>query len=169
MPLCSTSQVAAVDNVTYGGGYTAEDLPAVYGDVHFSWTMDFMEEGLNSSLLLPNRLYESPRFGAVPIALAEVQVGRYLQAHHFGVRLPHPGALEGVLQRMTPESFAELRRQVEAVPREALVADAAEARDLVRAIADRAPRRGAKDPPARHLEVGAPPYETSGTLPHRSG
>ena len=128
-------QVASAPGVTFGGPYAAADLSRLYGDVHFNWAIDFMEEGLNSAWLLPNRLYEGSRFGAVPIALSGVQTGRYLAEHRFGVRLDEPADLEGFLERLTPKRYAALRRELEAVPQSAFVADEGDCRDLVRALA----------------------------------
>ena len=67
---------------------TREDLAAIYGEVHFTWAIDFFEEGLNSSWLLPNRLYEGCRFGAVPIAMqAAPRPARFLAERHLGLLL----------------------------------------------------------------------------------
>ena len=64
--------VAAEPYIHFAGPYrNPEDLAAIYGEVHFSWAIDFFEEGLNSNWLLPNRLYEGCRFGAVPIAMRD--------------------------------------------------------------------------------------------------
>jgi hypothetical protein len=137
------AQVAALPNLSFGGGYTAADLPRLYGEVHFAWAIDFMEEGLNSAWLLPNRLYEASRHGAVPIALQDVQTGRYLADHGFGVRLQSPAELEAVLDGLTPARYAALRREVAARPREAFVADLGDCRRLVDAVAGReAPAAG---------------------------
>ena len=74
--------------VTFEGRYRYEtDLPHIYGDVHFAWTVDFFEEGLNSSWLLPNRIYESGLYGSVPIALANVEAGRLLDQYGVGLLL----------------------------------------------------------------------------------
>ncbi|WP_243626096.1 glycosyltransferase [Phenylobacterium hankyongense] len=131
------AQVAAAPNVSFGGAYTAADLPRLYGDVHFSWAIDYMEEGQNSSWLLPNRIYESGRYGATPIALAGVQTGRYLAEHGFGVRLGDPGELEGFLEGLTAETYAGLRQRLDAVPSSAFVADAGDCGRLVEALVDR--------------------------------
>jgi hypothetical protein len=64
------------------------DLPAIYRDVHFNWAIDRFEKGLNSSWLLPNRLYEGGLFSAVPIAQDSVETGRYLKRSGLGVVLP---------------------------------------------------------------------------------
>ncbi|RAK50699.1 glycosyltransferase [Phenylobacterium deserti] len=127
-------QVAATPNVSFGGAYRAEDLPRLYGRTHFSWAIDYMEEGLNSSWLLPNRLYESPRFGVVPIAIADLQTGRFLAEHGFGVRLSDPSELEAFLEGLSPQDYLALRRQVEAVPLSTFVAEEADCRLLVQAV-----------------------------------
>jgi hypothetical protein len=123
--------VRARPNLTFGGGYAAADLPRLYGEVHFAWAIDFMEEGLNSSWLLPNRLYEASRHGAVPIALADVETGRYLAERGFGIRLADTAELEARLERLTAEAYAALRRELAQVPVEAFVAGPADCRRLV--------------------------------------
>ena len=132
------AQVAALPNLHFGGAYTAADLPRLYGEVHFAWAIDFMEEGLNSAWLLPNRLYEASRHGAVPIALKDVQTGRYLAEHGFGIRLDSPADLEAVLERLTPRAYADLRAQVECRPSDAFVAGPDDCRRMVGALAGRA-------------------------------
>lgn len=132
------AQVGAAPNVHFGGAYTAQDLPRLYGEVHFAWAIDFMEEGLNSAWLLPNRLYEASRHGAAPIALKGVQTGRYLAEHGFGVRLETPAELEVVLERLTSTAYDRLRAEVESQPRNAFVAGSEDCRRLVDAIAGRA-------------------------------
>lgn len=123
-------RTTALPNLRYGGVYTAADLPRLYGDTHFCWAIDFMEEGLNSSWLLPNRVYEASRFGAVPVALADVQTGRFLAQHGIGVRLARPQDLEGFLERLTPRRYQELRGEVEAAPRGSFAADGDDCRRL---------------------------------------
>ncbi len=130
-------QVARAQNVEFFGAYAAEDLPRLYADVHFSWAFDYMEEGQNSDWLLPNRIYESPRYGAVPIALAHVQTGRFLAERGFGVRLAAPQELEAFLEALTAERYAGLRAELDAVPAAAFVADEADCRRLVDALAGR--------------------------------
>ena len=129
------AQVAGAPGVTFSGGYTAADLPALYGDVHFNWAIDFMEEGLNSAWLLPNRLYEGSRYGAVPIALSDVETGRFLAARGFGLPLAELADLEGVLEGLSARRYADLRAGVEAMPDEMFAVGRAECRDLVRALA----------------------------------
>ena len=85
--------VAAEPHMHFAGPYrNPEDLAAIYGEVHFSWAIDFFEEGLNSSWLLPNRLYEGCRYGAVPIAMRHTETGRFLADRHLGLLLDDPSA-----------------------------------------------------------------------------
>ena len=80
--------VEAAPYVAFRGKYAyPEDLAAIYGEVHFNWTVDFFEEGLNSEWLLPNRLYEGGRHGVVPIARAGTETGRFLNDRGIGMVL----------------------------------------------------------------------------------
>ena len=129
-------QVAAAPNLSFGGPYTADDLGRLYGEIDFSWAIDFMEEGLNSSWLLPNRVYESSRFGVTPIALKAVETGRFLEARGFGVTLNSTSDLEDFLDRLTPDGYAQLAAQQARMPLEAFVAGRQDCRALVAALAD---------------------------------
>lgn len=129
------AQVTAAPNLSFGGSYAASDLPDLYGAADFSWAIDFMEEGKNSAWLLPNRLYESSRFGVAPIALSSVETGRFLDAKGFGVTLADISALEALLDGMTRERYADLRARQARVALSAFVADRADCRALVAALA----------------------------------
>jgi hypothetical protein len=130
-------QVVAAPGVSFGGAYTPADLPALYGGVHFCWAIDYMEEGLNSSWLLPNRLYESGRYGAPAIALRDVQTGRRLAELGVGLRIGDPSELEARLDALTPEAYEGLRRDLAAVPRDRFSAGPDDCRGLVDALAGR--------------------------------
>jgi len=126
--------VAQTPQVSFGGPYRAADLPGLYGDVHFCWAIDYMEAGQNSDWLLPNRIYESGRFGVVPIALSGVETGRWLAAHGLGVRLGDPGELEAFLDGLTPHAYRTLRAAAEAAPRGAFTATVSDCRQLVEGL-----------------------------------
>jgi len=81
------ARVAANPYLSFSGPYGFENLPTLYGDVHFSWAVDFFEQGLNSAWLLPNRVYESSFFGAIPIALQGVETASWLQQRGIGTIL----------------------------------------------------------------------------------
>ena len=128
------AQVRRLPNLAYHGPYAAEDLPSLYGQAHFAWSIDFMEEGLNSAWLLPNRVYEASRFGAVPIALSGVQAGRFLAERGVGMLLRAPAELEAQLEALRPADYERLRGALAAAPRSAFVADDADCHALVEAI-----------------------------------
>ncbi len=64
-----------------------EDLPAIYAGVDFTWAIDFFEEGQNSRWLLPNRLYEGCRHGALPIVLDGTETARLALQRGVGIAL----------------------------------------------------------------------------------
>jgi succinoglycan biosynthesis protein ExoL len=132
------AEVATAPHCRYVGPYRAEDLPALYGQCHFAWAVDWFEEGLNSAWLLPNRLYEASSYGVVPIALAGVETGRWLAAHEAGVRFegdPVAAPLDAFVTGLDADSYSKLRGQVAAIPLYALTADTGDAQKLVAALA----------------------------------
>lgn len=101
--------------ISFRGPYrNPEDMAAIYQEVHFSWAIDFFEHGQNSEWLLPNRLYEGCRFGAVPISMGNTETGRFLNQQDIGVLLPQatPEALLAALGRMEEDRFRKLRANV---------------------------------------------------------
>ena len=127
---------ATTPNMSFGGSYIYDELPRLYAEVHFAWTIDWFEEGLNSSWLLPNRIYEALANGAVPIALAEVEVGRWLARHHTGMRVAGADDARSQLLALQSCELMIMQAQVRAVERDMVVADDAECQRLVDAIAD---------------------------------
>jgi succinoglycan biosynthesis protein ExoL len=107
--------VAAEPYLGFAGPYrNPDDLAAIYGDVHFSWAIDFFEEGLNSAWLLPNRLYEGCRYGAVPIAMNGTETARFLAERQLGVLLEDASTdgLCAALSSMSRQGYADLRTRV---------------------------------------------------------
>lgn len=129
-------RVDGVEAIEFGASYTASDLPRLYGDVHFTWAIDYFEAGGNSKWLLPNRIYEGPRFGAVPLALRSVEVGRWLAERKIGLLMSDPEQdLETLLERMTPRRYGALRLAIERQPQETFVAGLADCTRLTEALA----------------------------------
>ena len=129
------AHVAGVPGMDWRGRYAAADLPGLYGDVHFAWAIDYFEEGLNSAWLLPNRLYEALAHGAVPIALASVETGRWLERNRVGLTIgDDDGAAQALLSAMTAQRLADCRRAVDALPASSVTTSAAEMHALVSAI-----------------------------------
>lgn len=139
------AQVKLAPNVEFHGPYrNPEDLAAIYDDVHFTWAIDFFEEGLNSSWLLPNRLYEGGLHGAVPIALSATETARFVGTRDIGVILDvaTPEALQALFSGMSGERYLELASRLGAVEREQWVTGPAECKALVARLAALAPRGG---------------------------
>ncbi|WP_159588131.1 glycosyltransferase [Chelativorans xinjiangense] len=126
--------VAAEPYLRFEGPYrNPDDLAAIYSAMHFAWAIDFFEDGLNSKWLLPNRLYEGCRHGAVPIAIEGTETGRFLERHGIGLLLSEPSAdaLAALLGSMDATSFAEHRARVTAKPSETWVCGLEDCRALV--------------------------------------
>lgn len=83
-------KVSGLPGLDYVGAYTRTDLPDLYRQTHFAWAIDYFEEGLNSSWLLPNRLYEASYHGSIPIALKGVQTAAWLAQRDAGIILADP-------------------------------------------------------------------------------
>jgi hypothetical protein len=103
--------------------------------------MDFYEAGANSEWLLPNRLYEGSLHGAVPLALASVETGRWLAAQDCGVLL-HDSSDHGVehglreyFSRLDPAAYAAARSALARIPVSALLDDGAACDCLGRRLA----------------------------------
>jgi succinoglycan biosynthesis protein ExoL len=110
--------VEAAPHVTFHGPYrNPDDLEAIYGEVHFNWAIDFFEEGLNSEWLLPNRLYEGGRHGAIPIARAGTETARFLADRSIGIVLDTCSAdeLVRVFLNLDAAGFAAHRARLDAI------------------------------------------------------
>lgn len=97
-------------NMAFRGPYANPgDLPEIYGGIHFSWAVDYLDDGLNSDWLLPNRLYEGGLCGALTLARAATATGRYAVAEGLGWAFPEPLAesVTAFLRTLTPEAFAQ--------------------------------------------------------------
>jgi len=129
------ADVARTPGLTYVGPYKPADLSDLYASVHFTWAIDYFEEGLNSSWLLPNRLYEGAAHGAAPIALAGVETGRWLKRHGAGVLIDDPATdLPPFFEGLTASLMNTLRAEVAAIPAGDLRFDRKDCRDLVNAL-----------------------------------
>ncbi|PDT83235.1 glycosyl transferase family 1 [Sinorhizobium sp. BJ1] len=122
----------------FGGAYrNPEDLAEIYGDVHFTWAIDFFEEGQNSSWLLPNRLYEGCRHTRIPIAMKGTETARFLAVRGIGLVLEEANAdsLAALLGSMTPDHFAEAADRIGRCHPATWVFDRSDCETLVRRLA----------------------------------
>jgi succinoglycan biosynthesis protein ExoL len=128
--------VHGLRHVRYLGPYDAGDLHSIYGEVHFTWTIDYFERGLNSAWLLPCRMYEGSLHGSVPIAEKGVETSNWLLQREAGVILDEPieQRLMEFFGKLKQSGFAELVTRIAGLPRHDLVIDGAGCRALVEAL-----------------------------------
>jgi succinoglycan biosynthesis protein ExoL len=129
--------VAAHKGITFLGPYDrSRDLPRIYGEVHFTWAIDFFEEGGNSDWLLPNRIYEGSLFGAVALALASVETGRWLSEHGVGalVSEPYGSSLARYFGDLDKKGYVAAKAAVDGLPIGSLMEDDADCERLVTAL-----------------------------------
>ena len=129
--------IAGSPHVHFAGPYhSPADLPAIYGDAHFTWAIDYYEAGQNSTWLLPNRIYEGSLYGTVPIVLAGIETGHWLAKRGAGVILDEPveQQLIDFFRYLNNKTYSKLADQVEALPRTDLVSGQADCCALVEAL-----------------------------------
>lgn len=126
--------VDGLRHVRYLGPYrNPGDLARIYGEVHFSWAVDYYESGLNSAWLLPCRMYESSLYGSVPIAEKGVETSNWLLQRGAGVILGEPveQRLLEFFGKLNQAGYGELVNRIAALSRQELVIDRAGCRMLV--------------------------------------
>lgn len=129
-------QTAETPGLSFGGPYAPQDLPALYGALHFNWSVDYFQDDGNSRWLLPNRLYEGGRMGVPPIARIHCEAGRWLAGHGLGVLFERPEVeLEAFLDRLTPERYAALKARHAEAPAGLFVIGSEDCDRLVRVLA----------------------------------
>lgn len=130
--------VAKTPHVRFEGPYkNPEDLATIYNEVQFTWAIDFFEEGLNSSWLLPNRLYEGCLHGTLPIAVAGTETARFLQARNIGhvLNVATSERLEILFNGLTDRSYTEAFDGLASHDRRQWKTDREDCRQLVRKLA----------------------------------
>ncbi len=117
------AEIAANPLIEYAGPYRYEDLPGLYGRCHFAWTIDWFEEGENSSWLLPNRIYEAVAHGSIPIALAKIEVGRWLDRRKAGLLVSDPDEVTEALTDLSEPKLAAFQQAIRSIERRDVLAD----------------------------------------------
>ncbi len=123
-------------NFQYLGPYESpRDLPEIYGQIHFTWAIDYLDAGSNSDWLLPNRLYEGGLFNAISIARDGTATGDKVARDGLGVALKEPidESLSSWLWAMEDGQFELLAEAARRAPRTLFVdeADTAALLDLL--------------------------------------
>jgi succinoglycan biosynthesis protein ExoL len=131
-------EISRMPHVTYYGPYAG--LPALadaYNKVHFAWAIDYYEAEQNSAWLLPNRLYESLYFGAIPLAQRDVEIGRWLTERRAGVLFDGEmrAAVHTFFSELTPELYASLCDSADAVPVADIAFSGADCKNFVENLA----------------------------------
>lgn len=118
--------IDARPNMTYHGRYRSpEDLQMIYDGLDVVWAGDFMEAGLNSVWLLPNRVYEGGYFCTPAIAPEGTETGAWIARHASGFTLAEP--LEETLPALArsllanPEPIGQRARALARLPDETFV------------------------------------------------
>jgi len=112
-------QTSGIQGLSFEGPYkNPDDLEKIYGDVHFTWAIDMFEEGLNSSWLLPNRIYEGGYYGSVPLVQNHVETGKHVKSFGAGVQLTAPlqDQLIKFFKTLTTDEYKILQTQAQVVP-----------------------------------------------------
>jgi succinoglycan biosynthesis protein ExoL len=149
-------QVSRTPGVSFGGSYEPCELAHLYQSVHFNWAVDFFEEGANSTLLLPNRIYEGGRHAAVPIALAHTETGRWLKHRGLGVLLNSAAdELRQFLELLTTTDYARLKQAAGAALVSGFIADRQDCDSLLDALANTRSERIEAGGPAAALAKGS--------------
>jgi hypothetical protein len=134
--------IANNPDISFLGPYrNPEDLESLYEKAHFSWTIDYYQEGDNSSWLLPNRLYEGGLYGAIPLALRHTETGRWLQDRSLGVLLDEPleRSLENFFTTLQAHTYEHEAAKIASAPFQIWAHDAQDCRLIVEKICKRKP------------------------------
>ena len=124
-------------NWTYEGEYTIpDDLEEMYGRVHFSWCLDFLDEHGNSPLLLACRMYQGGFYGAVPLVIEGTEMDRWLDRAGVGHAFPAPYAetIAAFLEAVDPKDYRAERADMIARRRDLFLEDGRDTRGLLETI-----------------------------------
>jgi hypothetical protein len=102
-------------SVHFLGAYEAHQLAQIYGESRFTWACDWSSAEIprhpdNSSLLLPNRLYQGIAFGIPIIASKDSWVGKVVTYYGIGIEIEINPA--GALQRLKEVNARDYDRMV---------------------------------------------------------
>jgi succinoglycan biosynthesis protein ExoL len=127
--------IADTPQIRFEGPYTQGDLGKIYGEVHFAWSLDFTDEGLNSDWLLPNRIYEGSYFNTPAIAQRATAMGGWLAEKRAGLLVADPVEdLVRALRSLCPDVYRGLEQHIRDIDTRALVVDEDACRALVAAL-----------------------------------
>ena len=117
----------------YIGAYASPaDLDAIYGPVHFSWCVDYIDAGSNSDWLIPNRIYEGGLLGTVALARRGTATGRLVEGRGYGFAFDEPleAAVGDFLRHLDARAYDQARSRLLQAPPDAFV-DHHDSSDLI--------------------------------------
>jgi succinoglycan biosynthesis protein ExoL len=117
--------------IKFLGAYSQSNIGTLYSLVDYAWCIDFYEQGLNSKLLLPNRLYESIAFGVIPIAMAGTATANWLEKQKVGKIFTSIDEIKSFFLEPSIDEIVTLRREIESVPRNNICYTSQDCIDLV--------------------------------------
>lgn len=132
-------QTSGIEGLSFEGPYkNPDDLENIYGDVHFTWAIDMFEEGLNSSWLLPNRIYEGGYYGSVPLVQNHVETGKHAKSLGTGVQLSSPlePQLIEFFKNLTADNYKILQEQAQSVEPHHWILTRDDSKHLVQTLSD---------------------------------
>jgi succinoglycan biosynthesis protein ExoL len=108
----------------------------MYGRVHFTWCLDFLDVGGNSELLLACRMYQGGFYGSVPLVAQGSEMERFLAPHRIGHAFAPPFARSIVdfLDTLTWEDYVQERERMLALNRQLFLEDGSDMRAMLDAI-----------------------------------
>jgi succinoglycan biosynthesis protein ExoL len=143
-------RVARHPNWLYEGEYKMpRDLANMYGRVHFTWCLDFLDVGGNSELLLACRMYQGGYYGSVPLVARDTEMDRFLAPHGIGhaFKPPYAENIAAFLEGLNWADYEKERGRIKALGPEIFLEAGADMRGLLDTI----------DSIARNCKEGATP------------
>ena len=127
--------IADTPRIRFAGPYSQAELSSLYGGVHFAWSLDFTDEGMNSDWLLPNRIYEGSFYNTPSIAERRTAIGAWLADKGIGLLVDDPaGDIVRALTGLTAADYRVLEQRTSGVDTRAIAFDRQACRDLVMAL-----------------------------------
>ncbi|HUQ76731.1 MAG TPA: glycosyl transferase family 1 [Burkholderiales bacterium] len=128
--------IADTPHIRFAGPYAQADLARIYGEVHFAWSLDYTDEGMNSDWLLPNRIYEGSFFNTPSIAERRTAIGGWLADKGAGLLVDDPVAdTVRMLSALTPDAYRVLEQRTGNIDTRAIAFDREACVDLVASLA----------------------------------
>jgi|GEM_PF-3485162 len=97
-------------NIKYHGVYDDAEIEAIFEGIHFVFAFD-IDDGENSKMLLPNRLYHGVARGIPVIAVGDSAIGNVVQEHLAGATFDSPlsANLISYFKNLSPATYLALQ------------------------------------------------------------